>query len=237
MEEQLPSSVQAEQPAQSGVDAVGGTGGAGLGPVWDAPAVPVDNSSRILLPRIETVVFCNNYDLDDEICKLLTDQEYDSVNSLFEEDEAKLLKELHLKVGHIAELKWALKTMLLLEYPEIKVTDTKGEYAPRVYGGKGGAGGHGGKKGGHGGTGNAPRIGIENLSRFTVISGGVGGAGGTSGVQDQRHRAGWNCRRARGGYHGSRSYCPRYCTFFIWGCIRHIEISGGKGEAGGRGVS
>jgi hypothetical protein len=118
----------------AGVDAVGGTGGAGLGPVWDAPAVPVDNSSRILLPRIETVVFCNNYDLDDEICKLLTDQEYDSVNSLFEEDETKLLKELHLKVGHIAELKWALKTMLLLEYPEIKVTDTKGEYAPSLSG-------------------------------------------------------------------------------------------------------
>jgi hypothetical protein len=68
-------------------------------------------------------------------------------------------------------------------------------------GGQGGAGGHGGKQGGHGGTGDGPRIGIENLSRFTVISGelflvmlahclilpggGVGGAGGTSGVQDQ----------------------------------------------------
>jgi hypothetical protein len=77
---------------------------------------------------------------------------------------------------------------------------TKCDLKP-LTGGQGGAGGHGGKKGGHGGTGNAPRIGIENLSRFTVISGelflvmlahclilpggGVGGAGGTSGVQDQ----------------------------------------------------
>jgi hypothetical protein len=115
--------------AGSGTD-----GGVGLGPVWDAPAVPVDSSLRILLPRIETVVFCKNYDLDDEICKLLTDQGYDSVNSLFEEDETKLLKELHFKVGHIAELKWTLKTMLLLEYPEIKVTDTKGEYTPSICG-------------------------------------------------------------------------------------------------------
>ncbi|KAJ7938386.1 hypothetical protein B0H13DRAFT_1851822 [Mycena leptocephala] len=209
----LLSSVRAEQPAQSGS---GTDGGVGLGPVWDAPAVPVDSSLRILLPRIETVVFCKNYDLDDEICKLLTDQGYDSVNSLFEEDETKLLKELHFKVGHIAELKWALKTCCCWSTQKSKSRIRKGSIHPE------------GKevlaeavvKRWSWWDWQCASDRDRNLSRFAVISGGIGGAGGAAGVQDQS---------AQG--HIGTAEEPEVVTT---GPGRIVQ--GGKGEAGGRGV-
>ncbi|KAF8187250.1 hypothetical protein K438DRAFT_1834862 [Mycena galopus ATCC 62051] len=77
-----------------------------------------------------------------------------------------------------------MKKMLLLEYPDIKLTYTKGEYAPEIYGGTGGAGGDALERGGHGGTGKAPQIGVEDRHRFSVIRGGTGGAGGTGGVEN-----------------------------------------------------
>ncbi|KAF7344205.1 hypothetical protein MVEN_01711000 [Mycena venus] len=159
----------------------GETGGYGAGLVVEAPVVHIDDSAKIRLPWLDTTTFCQKYGLGDEICQQLIGEKYHKINNLFEEDETQL-KKLHLKAGHIAELKWAMKKMLLEEYPEIELTYTKGEYTPEIHGGKGGAGGAGGKRGGHGGTGMAPRIGVEDLHRFSVIGGGVGGAGGSGAI-------------------------------------------------------
>ncbi|KAJ7938388.1 hypothetical protein B0H13DRAFT_2572426 [Mycena leptocephala] len=156
----------------AGVDAVGGTGGVGLGPVWDAPA------------------------------------------------------ELHFKVGHIAELKWALKTCCCWSTQKSKSRIRKGSMHPVYmegkevladtvvkkvvmgelflvmlahclilpgggvggaggeggvqghFGGKGEAGGRGVKLGGTGGVGGASQIPVLYIGFFNRISGGIGGPGG-----------------------------------------------------------
>ncbi|KAJ7837558.1 hypothetical protein B0H14DRAFT_1098119 [Mycena olivaceomarginata] len=87
-----------------------------------------------------------------------------------------------VKIGHIAELKWAMKKMLLEEYPDIELTYTKGSTRLRFTEGQEGAGGDG-PRGGAGGTGMAPQIGIEYLHRFSEIRGGTGGAGGAGVVE------------------------------------------------------
>jgi hypothetical protein len=173
------ASVLPKQPEQP----YGGTGGDGAGLVVEAPAVHIDDTAKARLRWIDTTTFCQEYGLGDEIRQLLIDKNYHKINALFEEDETQL-KNLPLKVGHIAELKWAMKKMLLLEYPDIKLTYTKGEYAPEIYGGTGGAGGDALERGGHGGTGKAPQIGVEDRHRFSVIGGGTGGAGGTGGIEN-----------------------------------------------------
>ncbi|KAF8152050.1 hypothetical protein K438DRAFT_1864643 [Mycena galopus ATCC 62051] len=171
------TSVLPEQPEQPD----GGTGGYGAGLVVEAPAVHSDNTAKARLRWIDTTTFCQEYGLGGEICQRLIGEKYHKINALFEEDETQL-KKLHLEVGHIAELKWAMKKMLLLEYPDIELT--KEEYAPEIYGGTGGAGGDALERGGHGGTGKAPQIGPEDLHRFSVIGGGIGGAGGAGSVEN-----------------------------------------------------
>jgi hypothetical protein len=166
-------------------DAKGGTGGYGVGPVVEAPAVHIDDTAKTKLEPLDTTAFCQKYHLGDEICKLLTNEDYETVNALFEENEARWEK-LQLKTGHIAELKWAMKKFLLEEYPEIELVDTNGEYAPEIYGteptiveissqtftgGIGGAGGDALETGGRGGTGKAPHIALEDVFRFGVIGG------------------------------------------------------------------
>ncbi|KAF8187353.1 hypothetical protein K438DRAFT_1764956 [Mycena galopus ATCC 62051] len=185
------ASVLPKQPEQP----YGGTGGDGAGLVVEAPAVHIDDTAKARLRWIDTTTFCQEYGLGDEIRQLLIDKNYQKINALFEEDETQL-KNLPLKVGHIAELKWAMKKMLLLEYPDIELTSTKSGYAPELSGteptivkilsqtftgGTGGAGGDALERGGHGGTGKSPQIGIEDFHRFSVIRGGKGGAGGSVG--------------------------------------------------------
>jgi hypothetical protein len=115
------------------VTADGGAGGDGAGLVVPVPVVHIDDNAKIQLRWLDTTTFCEKYGLGDEICQRLIGEKYHRINSLFEEDETQL-KELHLEVGHIAELKWAMKKMLLEEYPDIELTYTKGEYAPQIYG-------------------------------------------------------------------------------------------------------
>ncbi|KAJ7897131.1 hypothetical protein B0H14DRAFT_2557788 [Mycena olivaceomarginata] len=170
-------SILSKQPEQhaAGVhgdsDAKGGTGGYGAGLVLEEPVVYIDDTAKTLLKPLDTTAFCQKYHLGDEICKLLTNEGYETVNALFEENENEW-ENLQLKTGHIAELKWAMKKMLLLEYPEIELVDKNGEYAPEIYG----------WTGGHG-TAKAPQIALEDVFRFRRIGGGIGGAGGANGVK------------------------------------------------------
>ncbi|KAF8172338.1 hypothetical protein K438DRAFT_1851544 [Mycena galopus ATCC 62051] len=166
----------------------GGTGGVGAGLVVEAPAVHIDNTAKARLRWIDTTTFCQEYGLGSEICQRLIGEKYHKINALFEEDETQL-KKLHLEVGHIAELKWAMKKMLSLEYPDIELTSTKSGYAPELSGGTGGAGGDALEKGGTGGTGKAPQIGIEDAQHFSVIRGGTGGAGGSGVVEKPKEVA------------------------------------------------
>jgi hypothetical protein len=166
-------------------DAKGGTGGYGAGLVLEEPVVYIDDTAKTLLKPLDTTAFCQKYHLGDEICKLLTTEGYETVNALFEENEVEWEK-LQLKTGHIAELRWAMKKLLLLEYPEIEMVDTNGVYAPEIYGteptivkipsqtftgGTGGAGGDALEIGGRGGTGKAPYISMEDFFRFGVMGG------------------------------------------------------------------
>ncbi|KAF8172353.1 hypothetical protein K438DRAFT_1851569 [Mycena galopus ATCC 62051] len=193
----------------------GGTGGDGEGLVVEAPAVHIDDTAKTRLQWIDTTTFCQEYGLGGEICQRLIGEKYHTINALFEEDETQL-KKLQLEVGHIAELKWAMKKMLSLEYPDIKLTYTKGEYTPEIYGGTGGAGGDALEKGGNGGTGKAPQIGVEDLHRFSVIGGGKGGAGGAGVVEKPNVvTTGVNTDPT-----------PQ----------RILNIDGGQGEVGGPGV-
>ncbi|KAJ6487949.1 hypothetical protein C8R45DRAFT_930159 [Mycena sanguinolenta] len=103
------------------------------------------------------------------------------------------------KVGHIAELQWALNKTVLETSPSAKlVTNPSGNYTPSIsgtcparkaivwtltcLGGTGGPGGDSLRRAGVGGTGEEPQISLHDVHRFSVISGGIGGAGGASDV-------------------------------------------------------
>ncbi|KAF8187049.1 hypothetical protein K438DRAFT_1835550 [Mycena galopus ATCC 62051] len=159
---------------------LGGVGGTGLGPSFSSAPLSIDLSSRNQIPQLETDKFCEEYHLGDDMRKLFDEYGFDTINSLFVVNEAQL-KELGFKVGHIAELRWAVKKMLLVS--RIPIANTAGKHRPILYGGQGGAGGDSRQKGGRGGIGKAEFV-LENEDawRFSVISGGIGGAGGAGGV-------------------------------------------------------
>ncbi|KAF7360337.1 hypothetical protein MVEN_00763200 [Mycena venus] len=126
--------------------------------------------------------FCEEYHLGDEIRELLESHGFDIADSLLDTGDT-ALEELGFKVGHIAELNWALKKMMLRRFPTMSLTvNTQGKYKPVISGGTGGAGGDSRSRPGRGGIGMAPRFSIEDVGLFSVISGGTGGAGGANGV-------------------------------------------------------
>ncbi|KAJ7449998.1 hypothetical protein B0H11DRAFT_2077970 [Mycena galericulata] len=88
---------------------------------------------------------------------------------------------MRFQVGHIAELKWALNTMLLENLGTIGGADARRDFTPAIFGGTGGGGGRGGQTGGNGGYGGAPQIQSEDTHRFREIWGGTGGTGGVGG--------------------------------------------------------
>ncbi|KAJ7359342.1 hypothetical protein DFH08DRAFT_845849 [Mycena albidolilacea] len=143
-----------EEPKQFGV---GGDGGTGLGLSLPSPLVSLDKDLRGRIPDVDTEEFCKEHGLGDDIRELLAENEYDGTDSLFVEKESKL-QELGFQIGHIAELRWALKKLLLKKFPERALRNSREGYRPDLYGGLGGAGGYGGQKGGAGGTGHAPEL-------------------------------------------------------------------------------
>jgi len=125
--------------------------------------------------------FCKKYYLSDEIQQLLDRHGFDTADSLLDVSDL-TLQEMGFKVGHIAELKWALEKMLWERFPATSVINTDGKYTPIIFGGIGGAGGDGLRSGGPGGTGKAPQISIQDVYRFAEFHGGTGGSGGASDV-------------------------------------------------------
>ncbi|KAF8138058.1 hypothetical protein K438DRAFT_725153 [Mycena galopus ATCC 62051] len=165
---------------EAGTASVGG-GSAGLGPSFSSASRSINNFSRNQISEMKINTFCEEYQLGDDIRKLFSKNGFDKIKSLLVVNEDQL-KVLEFKAGHIAELRWAIKKMLLERFPEIPMANTNKEYTPSIWGGTGGAGGDGLCRGGPGGTGQPPQIAIEDVFRFSEIRGGTGGSGGASGV-------------------------------------------------------
>jgi len=202
-------------------EGVGEGGGLGEGP---KVLLPIGDTigRNIEVPTTLTFDFCAQYKLGDEIFKQLDAVELDNVGALIRSKNL-ASEEYHLKLGHIAEVKWALKVMLLScpGIEEVKIPP--GYYKPTVIGGRGGDGGAGGKQGGEGGMGKSPRITLEDLHRFGSIRGGSGGAGGVAGVQVGINSESQNPN-------GQEGALPQDAT------QTGASIEGGQGGDGGFGV-
>jgi hypothetical protein len=106
------------------------------GGVGEAPKVllPIGDTigRKIDVPTTLTVDFCAQYKLGDEIFKQLDAVELDNVGALIKSKNL-ASEEYHLKLGHIAEVKWALKVMLL-SCPGEEVKIPPGYYKPTLIG-------------------------------------------------------------------------------------------------------
>ncbi|KAK6987530.1 hypothetical protein R3P38DRAFT_2986250 [Favolaschia claudopus] len=81
-------------------------------PVW----IEIDSAS-VAGGTMNPARFCKTYDLGDDIRKLLEDEGFELVCSLFEIEDSKLLQ-WGFPIGPIAEIKWALKKMFHISHPE-----------------------------------------------------------------------------------------------------------------------
>ncbi|KAJ7450008.1 hypothetical protein B0H11DRAFT_1928389 [Mycena galericulata] len=171
---------QNHQPPQQRPDeawSIGGDGGIGQGVKLPKPLISLDDASKASFPAMENTKFCNEYKLGGQIQGLLENNGFDTIDALLYMDEFDL-KDAGFQVGHIAELKWALKKILLKTFGRIEAPRTEGNNKPDLDGGKGGKGGYGGRKGGAGGLGEAPRFSdLGYVHWFSYIRGGVSGAG------------------------------------------------------------
>ncbi|KAJ6458173.1 hypothetical protein C8R45DRAFT_1031918 [Mycena sanguinolenta] len=159
----------------------GGTGVAGEGPRFLTLPIAATVGRKIEIPSMSLLEFCTEYKLDQHIFDLLDKAEFENVRGLIKENDLGK-KEYGLRLGEVAEVKWALKARLLI-CPGIEdVPIPPGLYKPRVSGGTGGAGGAGGKQGGDGGAGRGPVIGAKDL---LGVGGGIGGAGGFGGIKSE----------------------------------------------------
>ncbi|KAF7331125.1 hypothetical protein MSAN_02442000 [Mycena sanguinolenta] len=161
----------------------GGTGGKGEAPEILTLPIAATVGRKIKIPRMNLLKFCTEYKLEQHVFDLLSKAGFENVRGLVQERD--LGSKYGLQLGEVAEVKWALKAMLLTCPKMEEVTIPLGYYKPKpaVRGGFGGAGGAGGKKGGDGGTGRGPAINLEDWRRFGRIDGGIGGDGGASGMR------------------------------------------------------
>ncbi|KAJ7450022.1 hypothetical protein B0H11DRAFT_324366 [Mycena galericulata] len=164
---------------------IGGGGGKGEGLKFSKPLVFLDDASKASFPDMTRAHFCAKFKLGEEIRRLLEKNGFDEADGLLYVDES-ALKDAGFQVGHIAELKWALKKIALESLSRIEAPKREGARRVDIAGGEGGAGGFGGQKGGGGGLGEAPQFDLRFVHRFRVIDGGVGGTGGAGGGADGR---------------------------------------------------
>ncbi|KAJ6574246.1 hypothetical protein B0H19DRAFT_1124004, partial [Mycena capillaripes] len=120
--------------------------------------------------------FCAKYELGDDILHRLNNDKVESDIGALITAKDLTSPEYGLKLGHVAEVKWALK-LFLLSCPGIK------EMELPVKGTTGGEGGHGEKQGGEGGLGKGPvPIASSNSAYPFFEGGGQGGDGGEAGA-------------------------------------------------------
>ncbi|KAJ6458201.1 hypothetical protein C8R45DRAFT_1183646 [Mycena sanguinolenta] len=157
----------------------GGTGGIGEGPRFLTLPVAATLGRKIEIPSMSLSEFCKEYKLDQHIFDLLDKAEFENVRGLIQEKDLGK-KEYGLRLGEVAEVKWALKARLLICPGIENVRIPPGLYKPTLIGGIGGAGGEGDIQGGDGGLGRGPTLSFEDLLRFGRFRGGIGGEGGAS---------------------------------------------------------
>ncbi|KAJ7359334.1 hypothetical protein DFH08DRAFT_845811 [Mycena albidolilacea] len=211
--------VKTEQPI------VGGEGGFGSGPSIQSPLIWIDEDLKVNIPEVDTVEFCKEHGLGDDICGRLIEHGYEGTDTLFVEKESNL-KKLGFKIGDIAELRWALKKLLLAKFPKLALRNSREEYRSAISGGQGGAGGYGGQKGGGGGDGKAPHIEMEDVWRFRRIGGGTGGLGGATRMDGAAGAAGASLKAPV-----EAPLAPKF-----GGAVPLTVLEGGVGGSGGWGV-
>ncbi|KAK7056068.1 hypothetical protein R3P38DRAFT_3253996 [Favolaschia claudopus] len=167
-------------------DGIGGAGGVGEGPTIPVRIVWLADADIACINTIDTGTFCAEYQLRDEIRRHLDEEGLNPITSLLYVGEGDL-KNWGFDAGSIAEIRWALKKMLSVQHPGIRVL-TPRTATPDIEGGTGGRGGHGGQSGGAGGCGMAPRIATDQLLSWkgSRVRGGIGGIGGASGIPGLR---------------------------------------------------
>ncbi|KAJ6479086.1 hypothetical protein C8R45DRAFT_1216392, partial [Mycena sanguinolenta] len=131
--------------AEHEAESIGGKGGTGHGLKLGEPMVSIRDGAEVLGLDETMDDFCRQYCLGEEIANLLRHHGFASPSSFQHVTDLELHKE-KFKVGHIAEVKWALRKMV---GKHLLVRSGR----PDIHGGVGGQGGHGGRKGGEGGEG------------------------------------------------------------------------------------
>ncbi|KAF7340493.1 hypothetical protein MSAN_02120700 [Mycena sanguinolenta] len=202
----------------------GGKGGIGQGLNFGEPLVSIRKGKKKAVRGLNENIgaFCYRYYHGGEIANLLQTHHFNSPASLLHVTDVKLL-EVGFRIGHVAELKRALRTMAGKEL------DEGGGYRPELYGGIGGRGGHGGLVGGDGGVGEVPQVPPTLEALFSKIAGGVGGEGGTGGRQDSRPRHGLDEATLQARIQRMLPFLPNTDARSTW-------IIGGIGGMGGNGA-
>lgn len=84
-------------------------------------------------PAIPTAKFCETYQLGSHIFKLLDDQGFYTADALLYANEFDLM-DAGFQVGHIAELKWTLKKILVEMFSTAGTVNTEGKNKPALSG-------------------------------------------------------------------------------------------------------
>ncbi|KAJ6487939.1 hypothetical protein C8R45DRAFT_1097794 [Mycena sanguinolenta] len=148
----------------------------------------LSHSATTLPMELNLSQFCQKFQLDNEIQQLLAQHGFDTVQSVLEAVDG---GNLDFKIGHIAEITWALNKLEVERTvnAEGSTNTAPGSSAPTLTGGRGGTGGNSPLNPGAGGVGQGPQISLHDVHGFSVISGGTGGTGGASGVPPGAGRA------------------------------------------------
>jgi hypothetical protein len=107
--------------------------GDGLDIAGELPLLSIDDDSKDDLPDLSPADFCQEYRLSNDICDLLIKHGYDPIGSLLDVKESEL-KSLGFKIGHNAELRWALKKMMLAKFSTVPIRNEEGKYKPILIG-------------------------------------------------------------------------------------------------------
>jgi hypothetical protein len=107
--------------------------GDGLDIAGELPLLSIDDDSKDHLPDLSPAEFCQEYRLSNDIRDLLIKHGYDPIGSLLDVKESEL-KSLGFKIGHNAELRWALKKMMLAKFGTVPIRNEEGKYKPILSG-------------------------------------------------------------------------------------------------------